>query len=289
MRGGTIAGLAFAVFMATAQMMAQQGEGPILRPKKAASATLLLTCDLACNWKLDGETMGHIAAGGGAKAKVQLGQHVVVAVTENGLDQTQQIIKVEEKGQTVVAIELRAIREARQKSDQEAQEKAAREQRERETTAHEQAVRDERERDRQAKERAAQEGFDRLVWIDPATGLMWTRHDNGFQLIGGKDAYDYCSTLRLAGFADWGLPSFDELTSINNPGGKREGEGVVKGGIQLSGNWIIGYKLGKVRHGVQHISPMCLKFEDGDRYDGIPDELWGLNQRRVLCVRRASH
>jgi hypothetical protein len=35
MRGGTIVGLALAAFMATAQMMAQQGEGPILHPKSA--------------------------------------------------------------------------------------------------------------------------------------------------------------------------------------------------------------------------------------------------------------
>jgi hypothetical protein len=243
---------------------------------------------LACNWKLDGEAMGHIATGRGAKAKIQLGQHVVVAVTEDDLDQTQQIIKIEEKGQAVVAIELRAIREARQKSDQEAQEKAAREQRERETAAHEQAVREEQERDRQAKERAAQEEFDRLVWIDPATELMWTKHDNGFQLTEWKDGRNYCSALRLAGFTDWDVPSFDELTSINNPWGEREGKGVVKGGIQLSGDWIIGYKLGKVRNGVQHSSVMCLKFRDGDRDDCIYGASnWA--QKRVLCVRRASH
>ena len=51
---------------------AQQDEGPILRPKKPpakpAAATLLAMCDLACNWKLDGEAKGHIDAGGSAKA-----------------------------------------------------------------------------------------------------------------------------------------------------------------------------------------------------------------------------
>jgi hypothetical protein len=232
--------------------------------------------------------MGHIAAGSGAKAKIQLGQHVVVAVTENQLDQTQQIIKVEEKGQTVASIELKPVREARQKSEQEAQEKVAREQRERERAAKEQDVREQQERYRQARERAAQEEFDRMVWIDPATGLMWAKHDNGFQLTEWKDGRNYCSTLRLAGFADWVVPSFDELTSINNPWGEREGKGVVKGGIQLSGDWIIGYKLGKVRKGVQHSSVMCLKFRDGDRDDCIYGASSGWQQKRVLCVRRAS-
>lgn len=72
MRNRKIATWALTAFMATTtvQLMAQQDEGPILRPKKPAAkptvATLLFMCDLACNWKLDGETKGHIDAGGGS-------------------------------------------------------------------------------------------------------------------------------------------------------------------------------------------------------------------------------
>ena len=48
-----------AVLVVLVQGMAQQDEGPVLKPKKsptrpAPTATLLVMCDLACNWKLDG-------------------------------------------------------------------------------------------------------------------------------------------------------------------------------------------------------------------------------------------
>jgi hypothetical protein len=47
---------------------AQQDEEPILKPKKpsaklATTTTLLMMCDLACNWKLDGEAKAHIDRG----------------------------------------------------------------------------------------------------------------------------------------------------------------------------------------------------------------------------------
>jgi len=75
-------------------VMAQQDDVPILRPKsqitKPTSATVLVTCDLACNWTLDGEAKGRIEAGGSAKVKVELGQHIVIAVTEDGVDKVQQ-------------------------------------------------------------------------------------------------------------------------------------------------------------------------------------------------------
>jgi hypothetical protein len=101
---------------------AQQDEGPILRPKKPpakpAAATLLAMCDLACNWKLDGEAKGHIDAGGSAKAKVEFGQHVLVAVTDDGLDKTQKDIEIKTVGQTVVRIELQLVKAARLKAEQ---------------------------------------------------------------------------------------------------------------------------------------------------------------------------
>jgi len=133
MRNWKIATWALTAFMATAtvQLMAQQDEGPILRPKKPAAkptvATLLVMCDLACNWKLDGETKGHIDAGGAAKATVELGQHVVFAATDDGADQTQQFREIKVSGQTVVTIELKPVRAARLQAQQKnAQEEAAR-------------------------------------------------------------------------------------------------------------------------------------------------------------------
>jgi hypothetical protein len=242
-------------------------------------------CDLACNWKLDGEAKGGIDAGGSAKASVQFGQHLVAAVTKDGLDQTQQIIKVKEKGQFVVPMELKLVREVRLRAEQEQQEKAAQEQHEKERQAQEQAAREQQEVDRQARERAAQEELDRLVWVDPATGLMWMKHDNGFQLTKWEEADRYCSTLRLAGFANWRMPTIDELASINDPWGSRIGNGTLKGGIQISGVFVIGNKLGKLRKdGVQEVQDWTFEFWNGERYRFV----LSANQNRVLCVRGAS-
>ena len=130
------------VAMAAVQMVAQQDDVPILRPKtlqaKPTVSTLLVTCDMACNWALDGEEKGRIDAGGSAKAKHEIGQYTVFAATEDGLDKTWQLVKIVEKQQTVVPIELRPVREARLKvarqaankelTEETAQERAAREQ-----------------------------------------------------------------------------------------------------------------------------------------------------------------
>jgi hypothetical protein len=91
------------------------------KAKPAEGAMLLVMCDLACDWKLDGAAKGHIDAGGSAKAKVELGQHLVAVTTEDGADQVQQLSEVKAEGQTVVSIELKPVRDARLKAEQEAQ------------------------------------------------------------------------------------------------------------------------------------------------------------------------
>ena len=271
-----------AIIMAAAvtalQAVAQQDEGPILRPKKPAPATLLVSCDLACNWKLDGEAKGDIDTGGSAKARVELGQHLVLAVTEDGLDQAQQIVKVQEKGQMVVAIELKPVREARLKAEQEQQVKAAQEQREKERQAEEQAASEQQERDKQARERAAQEELDRQIWIDPATGLMWTKKDNGSDMT-AQEALNYCNGLRLAGYSDWQLPTIDQLATISDASVTGSGWGQhVKGDLQISGfEW--GVSTGKKRQ-----VPWTYNFYDGSRLEGPLGE----RQDRALCVRRSK-
>lgn len=54
--------VALVIGLASVLGMAQQDEGPVLKPNKPAmrptSATLLVMCDLACNWKLGGDTKG---------------------------------------------------------------------------------------------------------------------------------------------------------------------------------------------------------------------------------------
>jgi hypothetical protein len=103
-------------------IMAQQSEVPILKPraKPDTAATLLVMCDLACNWKLDGETKGHIDAGGSAKAKIELGQHALVAVTDDGLDKMEKDIEIKAAGQTIFRVVLQPVRNDRIQAQQDA-------------------------------------------------------------------------------------------------------------------------------------------------------------------------
>ena len=129
---GRVAGttLFMVIAVMAVQILAQQDEVPILRPTKPlarpASATLLVMCDLACNWKLDGEVKGSIDAGGSAKVKAELGQHLVVAATTDGVDQVQQFSEIKATGQTIVTIELKPVRNARLEAQLVAKEEAAR-------------------------------------------------------------------------------------------------------------------------------------------------------------------
>jgi hypothetical protein len=103
-------------------VVAQQNEVPILKPKAklVTAATLLVMCDLACNWKLDGETKGRIDAGGSAKAKVELGQHALLAVTDDGLDKVEKDIEIKIAGQTIFRVELQPVRNDRIQAQEDA-------------------------------------------------------------------------------------------------------------------------------------------------------------------------
>ena len=167
--------------------LSQKDEGPILLPKpkqiaKPASPTLLIMCDLACNWKLDGEAKGRIEAGRSTKIKVDLGQHLVVAVTEDGSDQIKQFVKAEEKGQIVVSIELQPVRDARLKAEQDARDKAAQEVQART----EREARDKAEQEahdkvaREKKERELQEQRDRAAELIKKGMTLYSFPEEGF-------------------------------------------------------------------------------------------------------------
>lgn len=83
------------------------------------------------------------------------------------------------------------------------------------------------------------------VWVDPATKLMWAGRDNGRD-IQLRRARDYCRDLRLEGYADWRLPTIEELEAISDRsltslgifGGKDPKVAIgwhIKGHIFLSG------------------------------------------------------
>jgi hypothetical protein len=228
---------------------AQQDEGPILRPKKppakTAGATLLVMCDLACDWKLDGKPLGHIEAGDSVTAPLSLGQHVIAATTEDGLDEAKKEIEIKIAGQMNVHLAIQPVRDARLKHEQEATQ----------------------------------------TWTDPASGLMWTRTNNGTD-VDWQGAKDYCRNLQLAGHSDWRLPTIDELSgvfdsSIDIPG-RLGAMGTpvtfhVKGNLQLSGwEW----------SGSQGNAPgeaWAFLFHVGRRHSGS-FSLW----HRALCVRRSG-
>jgi serine/threonine-protein kinase len=173
---------------------AQRGTNTIPTPN---DATLFVTCDLACNWKLDDRTQGRIAAGNTAKAFVEQGAVFrVEATTEDGVDKTGWTARVE-AARTDVNLQLRPVRDARLKAEQEARADAA-----------------------------------GLVWTDPATGLMWAKKDNGSD-VNWQQAMDYCQNLQLAGYSDWRLPTLDELQGIYDPNANVGGYH-VKGNLQPS-------------------------------------------------------
>jgi hypothetical protein len=202
--------LAAVIAAASVPAFAIQDDAPLVHPKqsppKPAGATLLVLCDLACNWKLDGIAKGGIESGASVKVKVEPGQHVVAAATEDALDKIQQIPEVKAGEQTVVSIALQPVRDARIK-----------------------AARELNEREEKQRVLAA------ITWADPGTGLIWAKKDNGSD-VDWQQASNYCKDKRLAGYSDWRLPTIGELREIYDPSAQPANpKSHVKGGIQSSG------------------------------------------------------
>jgi hypothetical protein len=250
-------------------------------------------CDLGCNWKLDGEVKGHINAGGGAKVKVESGQHMVEATTEDGVDQVKQPCTVKLTGQTMVSIELWPIRYARlvteqeaADAEQEAADKAA--QGAQAKTERESREKSEQEaQEKAARDRAAKEEAERQPWTDPTTGLMWTKQGSGDN-VSWQQAVYYCRNLRLAGYDDWRLPTIDELSGINASEANVHG-GYLKGDMfPISVGWIWSSShLGKKGRDYDQAWVFQPSRYGPDIHSVILDcENCGV---RALCVRRASN
>jgi hypothetical protein len=85
---------------------------------KRASATLLVTTDMDCDWKLDGVSQGRLKAGDAKTVPVSLGEHLVQAVSADGQDSWKALATVSQSMQKAIEIPLLSVRQARLEKEQ---------------------------------------------------------------------------------------------------------------------------------------------------------------------------
>jgi Novel STAND NTPase 1/Protein of unknown function (DUF1566) len=119
-------------------------------------------------------------------------------------------------------------------------------------------------------------GLEEIIVVDKATGLMWTRRDNG-EDIDWNDANEYAKRLRLGGHSDWRLPTIDELEKLYDPkGGNRYN---IRKPFRLS-NWLVWSSTEKGSD-----SAWSFYFNGGRRSSF---RMVGSLGYRALCVRRSG-
>jgi hypothetical protein len=223
-------------------------EAAASKPPIVPKVSLLVTADYDCTWKLDGESQGHLASGDSVKVQVELGKHLIEAVTADGVDQYRQVVELTKMQQELVTIGLKSVHDRRL------------------GVARRQAARRAEEARLAEVEADAARGY----WTDPSTGLMWALKDNGSD-IKQEIALKYCRALSLAGFRDWRLPEIDELAGIWD-----KSVGLIKGDINMTGNCCLSATRGKIFDFREHPD------EVGEL--NVPLKFAG----RTLCVRRAG-
>ena len=126
------------------------------------------------------------------------------------------------------------------------------------------------------------------TWTDPATGLMWTKKDNGSG-VNWNQATDYCSNLQLAGYSDWRLPTIEELQGIYDPSVSLPAmwdAGVwhvhVKGNLKLSG-----WQWSSSQGDHPGFAAVYAFTHEEDSGSGFPRDGFNYNTR-ALCVRRSG-
>ena len=86
---------------------------PTVTTSPVGRATLLVLTDVGVDWKLDGKVRGRLAAGGTESVAVELGTHIVEAVTSDGSDKVNQLVEVTKPQQTLVRLDVASVRAAR--------------------------------------------------------------------------------------------------------------------------------------------------------------------------------
>ena len=95
-----------------------------------------------------------------------------------------------------------------------------------------------------------------VIVVDEGTGLMWTRRDNG-EDINWREANEYAMHLRLGGYADWRLPTIEELEKLYDP--EEGGSYKIRKPFRLT-DWGFGARPQKAR-----IPPGLFDFRYGSR------------------------
>jgi hypothetical protein len=203
-----------------------------------ASASLLVTTDTTCDWKLDGQSQGRLNADDVKLVKTVGGDHLIQATSADGQLKWQGMVTADPSVQKMVKIPLSDMA---------------------------------------------------VLWTDPATGLTWTKNDNGSE-ANWNLANAYCANLQLGGKSGWRLPTIDELQgiydpSVNIPGQLSSGQAVtwhVKGNLHLSGySW--SSSPGRTSGDVLYFTfDGGLRYIQNLRFDPIGNLL------RALCVRRSG-
>ena len=202
--------------------------------KKPIATELVVSCDMACKWSLDGKPQADISLAGAATAHVDRSSHLLIVTSMDGQDIVHKQVPISGT-RTVIYIELQPVREARLHEEQQRQQKAEEQHKQEEQARLQQAE----DRVRGAKQRDLAAG----VWVDPATNLMWAQKDNGKHLT-FQEAVNYCRDLRIGGYSDWTLPTLNDLKGIDDPASSEKVYDVessfpdftyyIKGHLQLS-------------------------------------------------------
>ena len=148
-----------------------------------------------CNWKLDGHSMDPLKAGDYKVIPVSPGEHLIQASATDGVATNRITFNTTiptkmdvDLGKFLVGIQLKSLHDPQLKM----------------------------QHAETAGEPAEAEAVLNPTWTDPATGLMWTKKDNG-SVVDWNQADAYCSNLQLAGYKDWRLPTIEELQGIYDP------------------------------------------------------------------------
>lgn len=124
--------------------------------------------------------------------------------------------------------------------------------------------------------------YDDGTVLDTNTNLMWAANDNG-AAINWSRAKSYCSYYRGGGYADWRLPTQDELESLYLCKNRKEGENHLEHwGCHLTKFISLNYPLVWALEFRGSNATYCFRF----RCSGRNWQRWSYNNHyRVLPVR----